>query len=89
MVISGLAKSGSEWEKRFSAATSAETALEIVTELHRDFLPWDLPEVLQLEVIAQDPHSWLKGAVTPEVRAGLGRTKWSCGGILGRHLDRL
>jgi 2-polyprenyl-6-methoxyphenol hydroxylase-like FAD-dependent oxidoreductase len=71
----GWAKSGSEWEKRFSAATSAQTALEIVTDLHRDFLPWDLPEVLQFEVISQDPHSWLKGAVAPEVREGLGRTK--------------
>jgi 2-polyprenyl-6-methoxyphenol hydroxylase-like FAD-dependent oxidoreductase len=71
----GWAKSGSEWEKRFSAATSAQTALDIVTDLHRDFLPWDLPEVLQLEVISQDPHSWLKGAVVPEVREGLGRTK--------------
>ena len=71
-------------------ATSAETALEIVTELHRDFLPWDLPEVLQLEVIAQDPHSWLKGAVTPEVRGGAGPHQvGSRGGILGRHLDRL
>jgi Styrene monooxygenase A putative substrate binding domain len=71
----GWAKPGSEWEKRFAGATSAETALEIVTDLHRDFLPWDLPEVLQLKVIAADPHSWLRGAVAPEVRAGLGRTK--------------
>jgi 2-polyprenyl-6-methoxyphenol hydroxylase-like FAD-dependent oxidoreductase len=71
----GWAKPGSEWEKRFARATSAQTALEIVTDLHRDFLPWDLPEVLQLKVIASDPYSWLKGAVAPEVRAGLGRTK--------------
>jgi len=71
----GWAKSGSQWEQRFSAAASAQTALEIVTDLHRDFIPWDLPEVLQPEVISQDPHSWLKGAVAPEVREGLGRTK--------------
>jgi hypothetical protein len=71
----GWAKPGSEWEKRFACATNAETALEIITDLHTDFLPWDLPEVRQLKVIAEDPHSWLKGAVAPEVRAGLGRTR--------------
>jgi 2-polyprenyl-6-methoxyphenol hydroxylase-like FAD-dependent oxidoreductase len=69
------AKPGSESERRFAAVTSAETALEIVVDLHRGFLPWDLPEVLQFEVIPQDPHAWLKGAVTPEFRSGLGRTK--------------
>jgi 2-polyprenyl-6-methoxyphenol hydroxylase-like FAD-dependent oxidoreductase len=71
----GWAKPGSEWEARFAAATSAESALRIVTELHRDYLPWDLPEVLQFKVIADDPHSWLRGGVTPAVRLGVGRTK--------------
>jgi hypothetical protein len=71
----GWAKPGSEWERRFAAATSAETALEIVQTLHRDFLPWDLPEALEMRVIAEDPHSWLTGAVTPEVRSGVGWTK--------------
>ncbi len=71
----GWAKPGSEWEKRFAAAVSAESALQIVADLHRDYLPWDLPEVLRFEVIPQDPHSWLIGAVTQEVRSSVGWTK--------------
>ncbi|WP_305781650.1 hypothetical protein [Nocardia arizonensis] len=45
-----------------------------MTELYRDQIDWDLPEVLATRPIAEDPHSWLKGAVRPIVRAGLGRT---------------
>ncbi|MGW4247819.1 styrene monooxygenase/indole monooxygenase family protein [Nocardia sp. NPDC004722] len=70
----GWARPGSDWEKRFAAADSADTALRIVRELYRDYIDWDLPEVLAAQVIAEDPHSWLKGAVRPVVRAGSGRT---------------
>ncbi|WP_280400228.1 styrene monooxygenase/indole monooxygenase family protein [Nocardia carnea] len=70
----GWAKPGSEWEKRFAAADSAESAHRIVTELYRDYIDWDLPEVLATKVIAEDPHSWLKGAVRPLFRAGVGYT---------------
>ncbi|MEV0711288.1 styrene monooxygenase/indole monooxygenase family protein [Nocardia aurea] len=70
----GWARPGSEWEKRFAAADSAESAHRIVTELYRDYIDWDLPEVLATKVISDDPHSWLKGAVRPVVRAGVGRT---------------
>lgn len=70
----GWAKPGSEWEKRFAAADSAESAHRIVRELYRDFIDWDLPEVIATEVIAEDPHSWLKGAVRPVVRSGFGHT---------------
>jgi 2-polyprenyl-6-methoxyphenol hydroxylase-like FAD-dependent oxidoreductase len=69
------ARPGSAWERRLAAATSAESALRIVVDLHREFLPWDLPEVLQLELIPEDPHAWLKGAVAPEVRSGVGHTR--------------
>ncbi|WP_330255280.1 cadherin repeat domain-containing protein [Nocardia sp. NBC_00565] len=70
----GWARPGSEWESRFAAADSAESAHRIVQELYRDFIDWDLPEVLATQVIAEDPHSWLKGAVRPVVRSGVGRT---------------
>ncbi|TSD94264.1 cadherin repeat domain-containing protein [Skermania sp. ID1734] len=70
----GWARPGSEWEKRFAAADSAESAHRIVVDLYRDYIDWDLPEVLATRVIAEDPHSWLKGAVRPVVRAGLGHT---------------
>lgn len=70
----GWALPGTDWERRFSGATSAASALEVVTGLHRDYIDWDLPEVQALKVIEDDPHSWLTGAVTPVVRAGVGHT---------------
>ncbi len=70
----GWARPGSDWERRFAEADSAQSALDIVTALHRDYIDWDLPEVGELKVIDEDPHSWLKGAVTQVVRAGVGRT---------------
>ncbi|MEV4238230.1 styrene monooxygenase/indole monooxygenase family protein [Nocardia sp. NPDC049737] len=70
----GWARPGSEWESRFAAADSAESAHRIVQDLYRDFIDWDLPEVLETRVIAEDPHSWLKGAVRPVVRSGVGQT---------------
>ncbi|WP_327139536.1 styrene monooxygenase/indole monooxygenase family protein [Nocardia sp. NBC_01327] len=70
----GWARPGSEWESRFAAADSAESAHRIVQDLYRDFIDWDLPEVLATQTIAEDPHSWLKGAVRPVVRAGVGHT---------------
>jgi 2-polyprenyl-6-methoxyphenol hydroxylase-like FAD-dependent oxidoreductase len=70
----GWAKPGTEWEKRFQQAHDAESAHRIVVELYRDFIDWDLPEVLATKVIGEDPHSWLKGALTPVVRSGVGHT---------------
>ncbi|WP_069163050.1 styrene monooxygenase/indole monooxygenase family protein [Nocardia altamirensis] len=70
----GWARPGSEWETRFAAADSAESAHRIVQDLYRDFIDWDLPEVLATQVIADDPHSWLKGAVRPVVRSAVGHT---------------
>ncbi|MFG1790389.1 styrene monooxygenase/indole monooxygenase family protein [Nocardia sp. NPDC049149] len=70
----GWARPGSEWETRFAAAESAESAHKIVQDLYRDFIDWDLPEVLATQVIADDPHSWLKGAVRPVVRSAVGHT---------------
>ncbi|MGY1947511.1 styrene monooxygenase/indole monooxygenase family protein [Nocardia asiatica] len=70
----GWARPGSDWEKRFAAADSAESAHRIVQDLYRDYIDWDLPEVLATKTIPEDPHSWLKGAVRPVVRSGVGRT---------------
>lgn len=71
----GWARPGSDWEKRFSAADSAESALRIVKDIYRDYIEWDAPEVQATETIPGDPYSWLKGAVRPVVRAGVGRTR--------------
>jgi hypothetical protein len=64
----GFAKPGSDWERRFSEATDATSAHQIVLDVHRDYVDWDLPEVATTQVIADDPHAWLLGAVTPTVR---------------------
>ncbi len=69
------ARPGSDWQRRQASVTSAETALQFVKQLHRDYLRWDLPEVEPLELIPEDPHAWIKGAVAPEVRSGVGYTK--------------
>ncbi|MUM16028.1 cadherin repeat domain-containing protein [Mycobacterium sp. CBMA271] len=68
------AKPGSDWERRYAGVDSASSALQAVTEVHRDYLDWDLPEVLSLNVIEEDPHSWITGAVTQLVRHGVGHT---------------
>ncbi|MBF6333266.1 styrene monooxygenase/indole monooxygenase family protein [Nocardia transvalensis] len=70
----GWARPGSDWEKRFAAADSAESAHRIVQDLYRDYIEWDLSEVLATRTIPEDPHSWLKGAVRPVVRVGVGET---------------
>lgn len=70
----GWARPGSEWERRFATVTGAESALSVATQLHRDYIDWDLPEVSRLRVIEEDRHSWLTGAVKQVVRSGVGRT---------------
>ncbi|AFP40699.1 styrene monooxygenase/indole monooxygenase family protein [Mycolicibacterium smegmatis] len=70
----GWARPGSDWERRFSAADGPASALDVVNDLYRDYIDWDAAEVSALRVIEDDPHSWLKGAVTQVVRAGVGRT---------------
>ncbi|GAA5047618.1 styrene monooxygenase/indole monooxygenase family protein [Nocardia callitridis] len=70
----GWARPGSDWETRFAAADSAQSALRIVKDLYRDYLEWDLPEIQSTTNITEDPHSWLKGAVRPVVRSGVGHT---------------
>ncbi|MCV7354068.1 styrene monooxygenase/indole monooxygenase family protein [Mycolicibacterium fluoranthenivorans] len=70
----GWARPGSDWERRFATVTSARSALQVTTGLHRDYIDWDLPEVSALRVIDEDPHSWLTGAVTQLVRTAVGHT---------------
>ena len=70
----GWARPGGEWDERFSAPTDAASALETVKQLYRDYLDWDLAEVEATKIIDEDPHSWLKGAVRPIVRAGVAET---------------
>lgn len=70
----GFAKPESDWERRFGDARDAASAHRVVTEIHRDYVAWDLPEIEATRVIREDPHSWLRGAVTPTVRRAVGIT---------------
>jgi len=70
----GFAKPGSPWEERFAAVTDVHSARQTVVDFYRDYFPHDAPEIQQLQVIESDPHSWLKGAVTPTVRRAVGTT---------------
>jgi len=70
----GFARSGTEWEERFSRPTNADEMLAVVKNLHQDYLPWDWEDVRHMEVIREDRHSWLKGRVLPSIRASVGHT---------------
>ena len=70
----GFAKPGGDWQARFAEATDAASALAIFKEVFRDYFPEDAEEIAKLQVIESDPHTWLKGAVTPTVHKPVGRT---------------
>lgn len=70
----GFAKPRSPWVEKFASATDASSAHRVVVDLYREYFPKDAAEVEQLTVIEEDPHSWLRGAVTPTVRRAVGRT---------------
>jgi hypothetical protein len=73
--ILGFAKPDSEWRKRFEQATDSASSLQIFTDIFRDYFPEDIAEISKFTLIQSDPHSWLKGAVTPHVRKAVGFTK--------------
>ena len=54
--------------------TTVEQAFATASRLARDYAPWDWPSMRNMEPMLDDPHSWLKGRVTPSVRSGLGTT---------------
>ncbi|MDP2313133.1 MAG: styrene monooxygenase/indole monooxygenase family protein [Pseudomonadota bacterium] len=56
---------------RFGGARSAEETLKIGKEVIRECVPWDYEWARDMEVA--DPNGWLVGAVTPTVRAPVGR----------------
>ena len=70
----GFAKPGSPWIELFDTVTDTHSARSAVLELYRQYFPKDAAEIEQLQVIEVDPHSWLRGAVTPTVRRAVGET---------------
>ncbi|MDR2790924.1 MAG: hypothetical protein LBB59_08140 [Campylobacteraceae bacterium] len=73
--ILGFATPKSDWRRRFEEADDAASALRIFNEIFRDYFPEDAKEIAKFTLIESDPHSWLKGAVTPHVRKAVGFTK--------------
>lgn len=74
-VLLGFAKPGGDWQKRFAEASDPASALSIFKKVFHDYFPEDAAEIDKLQVIESDPHTWLKGAVTPTVRKPVGYTK--------------
>ncbi|ADG78726.1 Monooxygenase OS=Tsukamurella paurometabola (strain ATCC 8368 / DSM / CCUG 35730 / CIP 100753/ JCM 10117 / KCTC 9821 / NBRC 16120 / NCIMB 702349 / NCTC 13040) OX=521096 GN=Tpau_2115 PE=4 SV=1 [Tsukamurella paurometabola] len=73
--VLGFAKPGGAWVERFNEVTDPQSALEVVVGIYRDYFPDDLPDIEKLRVIEEDRHPWLRGAVTPTVRQGVGFTR--------------
>ena len=73
--VLGFAKPDGGWVERFNEVTDPQSALEVVVGIYRDYFPDDLPDIEKLRVIEQDRHPWLRGAVTPTVRQGVGFTR--------------
>lgn len=74
-VILGFARPGGDWQERFSKAHDSASALAIFKQLFHDYFPEDAAEIDRLGLIGSDPHTWLKGAVTPTVRKPVGLTR--------------
>lgn len=74
-VMLGFAKPGGDWHQRFSEANDSASALAIFKKIFYDYFPEDFAEIEQLQPIASDPYTWLKGAVTPTVRQPVGYTQ--------------
>lgn len=69
-----FAKPGGAWGAKIAAVRDAETARQTIIDLYRTYFPEDVSTVEQLQIVASDPHSWLKGAVLPTVRKPVATT---------------
>lgn len=73
-VLLAWARPGTDTERAFRSATDAASALQVLKDLHHRFFPDIAGDIDSLHPIAEDPHSWLSGAVTPRVRRPVGTT---------------
>ncbi len=73
-VLLAWARPGTDTEAAFRSATDSASALRVLQELHHRVLPDVAGDLDRLRTIPSDPHSWLKGAVTPRVRRPVGFT---------------
>ncbi|AHW63175.1 Putative monooxygenase [Corynebacterium glyciniphilum AJ 3170] len=73
-VILAWARPGTATEEAFRSATDAREALDVLQSLHHREFPDVAGDIDWLHPIDTDPHSWLKGAVTPRVHRPTART---------------
>ncbi|MGO1992151.1 MAG: styrene monooxygenase/indole monooxygenase family protein [Corynebacterium sp.] len=73
-VILAWARPGTATEEAFRSAVDADTALDVLQDLHHRVFPDVAGDLDSLRPLDSDPHSWLKGAVTPRVRRPTART---------------
>lgn len=73
-VILAWARPGTATEEAFRSATDAGEALDVLQALHHREFPDVADDIDRLHPIDADPHSWLKGAVTPRVHRPTART---------------
>jgi hypothetical protein len=73
-VLLAWAKPGTATEQAFRSTSDAASALQVLKDLHHREFPDIADDIDQLQPIETDPHSWLKGAVTPRVRRPVGET---------------
>lgn len=59
---------------RFDSVQSAEDMLDLCRHVIRTHAPWDWESMKDMELVADDPHCWRRGRITPTVRKSLGRT---------------
>jgi len=59
---------------RFGDCQSAHDAAAVSRELIEQYTPYEWEFVKNMQVIEEDPHSWLKGRFPPTVRKAYGKT---------------
>ena len=73
-VLLAWAKPGTATEQAFHSTSDAASALQTLKDLHHREFPDIADDIDRLQPVESDPHSWLKGAVTPRVRRPVGET---------------
>jgi hypothetical protein len=73
--ILGFAKKDGDFRKRFDKASDAASAFAVFKEIYHDYFPEDAAQIDKFTPIESDAHTYLKGAVTPQVRNAVGFTK--------------
>ncbi|MFW0793763.1 styrene monooxygenase/indole monooxygenase family protein [Gordonia sp. CPCC 205515] len=70
-----FAKPDGAWAPQIDDVTDAASARRVIGDIFTEYFPHDAPVIDRLQVIDDDPVSWLTGAVTPTVRHAVATTR--------------